>query len=140
MHLVEDKDLEPAVRGGKLYLIEHGVDVLDLVVRGGVELNHVHVTASGDAFAVVARTAGMDGGALLAVERHRKNTRQRGLADATRTDEEVRVGDSVLLDGVGKGARDVALPHDVVKRLGAPLSREHFVGHVSGSSVGPPRH
>ena len=137
VHLVEDENLEAAVRGRELHLVQHAVDVFHLVVRGCVEFDHVHVGPGGDALAVVAFAAWVRGGAVFAVERHREDTRKGGLAYAARPDEEVGMRDAILRDGVGEGARDVTLPHDVIERLGAPLSREHFVGHVSDPSIPP---
>ena len=129
MHFVKNEDLEAAMRGRELHLVEHTMDILHLVVGGCVELHHVHVGANGDSLAIVAFPAGMHGGPLLAIQRHGENTRERGLANATRPNEEVRMRDAILRNGIGECARDVILPHDVVKRLGAPLPRKDFVGH-----------
>ena len=124
MTFVDDEDL--VLRRGRLELdgVDDGLHVLDFVVRGGVKLGHVDRASGRDLPAVVAFPTRFDALRTRAIERLRENARERGLADAARTDEEIGVGDAVRLDGVAKGADDVLLSNDIVKRHRTVLERE----------------
>ena len=52
-------------------------------------------------------------GSARAVEAFGEDAGDGGFAGAARADEQVGVGDPVLLDGVGQGLRDMLLPHHV---------------------------
>lgn len=103
-------------------------DLIDAVVGGTVDLDHVEVGAGGDGLA--GRIGGIEVGlrAAGAVEGLGENARGRGLAGAARPDEEVGMRDAAAGDGVAQGADDVILADDVVKGLRTPFAGDDLVG------------
>ena len=131
VHLVHDVELVAAARRRVLHVVDDDLaDLVDLRVRGGVELEHVQAVARGDLAAAVALAARLDRRALHAVERLREDARGRGLAGAARADEDVSLRQPVLLDRVLERARDVLLADDLVERLRAIFAGENRVAHA----------
>ena len=64
-----------------------------------------------------------------AVQAFGENSREGRLARAARADEQISVGDPVLLDGVGQGLGDMFLADDIRKPLRAIFSGYDLVGH-----------
>ena len=131
VHFVDDVDLVAALRRGVADVVAQLAHVVDAVVARAVDLDARRGVAGGDLLAVVADAAGRGGRALHAVERLGEDARGRGLADAARPDEEIGVGEAVLLDRVLQRLRDVVLPDQIVKRLRPIFARENLVAHVS---------
>ena len=132
MHLVDDEDLVAIAGRPHLQAVDdHLADVVDAGVGRGVDLHHVEIAALGDLDARIAHAAGFRGRPLLAVQRPGQDARGRGLADATGTGEDERLGDAAGRDRVAKGLGDALLPDHVVEALRAPLARENLVRHVS---------
>ena len=130
VHLVDDVHLVAVPdRGHGQAGNDHLPDVLDLGVRGGVDLEHVDVAALGDLAAGVARPARLGRRAFDAAQRPREDARRRGLSHAARTGEDERLGQPVARQGVPQGLRHAALAHDVLERLRAVLPGQHLVGH-----------
>ena len=124
---VDDEDLVLRGDGLELHGVHDRLHVLDLVVRGRVELGHVDGAAGGDLAAVLARAARLHAVRVRAVEGLGEDARGRRLADAARADEEIGVRDAPARDGVAQRAHDVFLPHDVVERHRAVLERQRDV-------------
>ncbi len=97
----------------------------------GVHLDDVHRAAFIDADARRALVTRLGGGAILAVERLRKESGGRGLAGPTGAAEEVCMADLALTDGVLKGPGDVILADHVLERLRAVFAVECDVRHAS---------
>ena len=129
VHFVDDVDLEAApdrlVRD-RLHEVPH---LVDLGVRGAVDLEHVEGTSLADLAAVRALVAGLLANPALAVERLREETRRRRLAHPPRPGEEEGVGDAARGDGGLERARHVLLPDDLVEPLGSETAGEHLVRH-----------
>src|SRR3989449_5941282 len=87
--------------------------VVHAPVRGGIELDDVEVHRAspdpGAGIALPARLTRRPRTAALAIERHREDTRRRGLADATRTREQVPVRHPGPRDGPTQRGRHVIL-------------------------------
>ena len=135
VHLVDDVDLHARARRRVAHALEHRLRLLDLRVRGGVDLDDVDRAPARDLLALLALAAGLGRGPLLAAQRLREDARRARLADAARAREQERVVDAVLLDGVRERARDVLLSHEVGEPLRAVLAREHEIGHEPGQST-----
>ena len=126
--LVDVEDAELALDRRVLDLGEDAlVDVLDLVVRGAVDLDHVERRAAGDGPAGGALPAGVRGGAVLAVEGLGEDAGEGGLAGAAGAGEEVGLRDAALLDRGAQRADDVVLPDDLLEGLRAPFAGDDFV-------------
>src|SRR5216117_458020 len=96
VRFVHDVDLVTALAGGGVHgALTQVAGVVHAPVRGGIELNDVEVHRAspdpGAGIALPARLTRRPRTAALAIERHREDTRCRGLADATRTREQVPV-------------------------------------------------
>ena len=129
--LVEDVDLVAAfLRGGVHGAFAQFPGVVHSAVGCGVDLHDVQRrVAPPDAGAVLAAAAGLAVGlALRAVEGHRQDPGQRGLADAPRAAEEVGVADPSPRQSVLESLGDVFLGRDVAEAAGPVLSSEGEVG------------
>ncbi len=108
-------------------------DVLDLVVRGSVEFDHIERCSVGDRN---ARMTGVVGLPVIrtvgAVQGFGKQTCRRGLAGTARSCEEVGVGDLVLDDLTRKGRCHVILTDDFVEPLRSILAIESLIVHWHG--------
>src|SRR3989449_7283037 len=102
--------------------------VVHAPVRGGIELDDVEVHRAspdpGAGIALPARLTRRPRTAALAIERHREDTRRRGLADATRTREQVPVRHPGPRDGPTQRGRHVILHEEVGKTLGTVFAGE----------------
>ena len=124
--LVDDEDL-PAVPHRRVADdLDQVARLVDLAVRGAVDLEGVDGAPLEDLHARLARPArarGRSGGGP-AVDAGGEEARRGRLPDAARPREEVGVSHPVLGQGVRQGTDDLGLSHDVRERPGAPLSRE----------------
>ena len=129
VNFVDDVDLVFGADGEVLDVLAEFARFFDLCVRGGVDLDHVHVRLVGDGaarFALAARFAVLG---IFAVQRLGEDARRGGLADAARPDEEVGVGDAAGLHGILERARDMLLPDHIGEALRTPLSGDYLVRH-----------
>ena len=125
VRLVDDVDLVAVVAGRPvLRAFAQLARVVDAAVRCGIDLDHVERRRPGpDARAAGAGAARLVVGALvLAVERHREDARERRLARAPRTAEQVGMRDAVVGDRVLQGGRHVGLDRDVCESFRAVLA------------------
>src|SRR6202008_2427736 len=94
-------------------------------IRGGVELEQVHEAPRVDVDPGRARAAGGRGYAVRdAVEALGEDARDRRLAHAARSGEQIRVVQPPALERVRERAHDVLLPGKLGKALRAPLAGE----------------
>jgi hypothetical protein len=133
VHLVDDVDLAAGGLRQVADLVAEVANVLDAVVAGAVDLDHVDRAALGDRGALVAHVARVDRRAFDAHQALGEQARGGGLAEASPAAEEVRVMDPVVGDRVGQGAGDVLLTDQVREALRAVLACEDDVGHGSGT-------
>jgi len=96
VHFVDEIDLVTAFGGRIPNVLAQLAHILDTVVAGAVDLDHVETVAGGDLAAVIAQAAGRDRWALNAVKRLCQNPRRRSLANAARTNKEIGVREPVL--------------------------------------------
>ena len=103
-------------------------NLVDLCVGGGVDLEHVHVTALSNLDARVAHAARIGRGSLDAVQPARQDAGGRGLPDTARAGEDKRLRDALGGDRVAQRLRDAALADDVIEPLRAPLAGNNLEG------------
>src|SRR4029077_11861122 len=120
--LVHDVDLVTALaRGGVHGALTQVAGVVHAPVRGGIELDDVEVRRAsphaGAGIALPARLTCRPRTASLAIERHRKDTRRCGLADATRTREQISMRDAPARVRAPQGGTDVLLDDEIGELL-----------------------
>ena len=122
MHLVDDIHTLFDRNRRKHGLLAQLADVINAVVRCGVDLDDVHDASVLDAEAGRALAAGIAVHGVLAVERLGKYLRAGCLARATRSDEQIRVRGAACRYLIFKRFRYVLLPDDLIKGLRPPLT------------------
>jgi len=127
--LVDDVDLEAALDRGEADIVAQVAHLLDPVVRGAVDLQHVERAALGDLAADLGLGVEVDLRPVGRVERLGDDAGGRGLAGAARADQEVGLGDAPHRDRVGQRPGDVLLADHLGERLGPILAGEDLVGH-----------
>jgi len=136
VHLVDVVDFVRAARGSEFHVFTQFAHLLDAVVAGAVDLQHVHAASFGDFLAEFVLGIEIDAGAALGTERLGKDARGGGLAGATRADEEVGVREAVLRDGVAQRAHDVLLAQHVGEGLRSVFSGKNLVTHGGARLAG----
>ena len=98
VRLVENINLEAVARRTIARGFAQLANLVDATVGGRVDLDHVHRVAGANLDARIANAAGLGHGMVLrpAIQRHRQNARDGGLADAAMAAEDVAVGDASL--------------------------------------------
>ncbi len=129
VHLVDDVDLAPQLRGLVADTVTELADVVDAVVGRAVDLEVVDRGAGGDGLARRADAARRRRRALLTAERLGQHAGRGGLADAACAAEQKGVVDALLGERVRQRARHVLLPDDVVEGLRPVLACEDEVRH-----------
>ena len=130
VHFVDDVDLEMPFARRVTHVVAQLAHLLDAVVARAVDLEHVEAVARRDFLAAIANAARRHGRAVHAIERLRQDARRRSFPDPARADEEIGVGEAVLLDRVLERARHVRLPDEIVERLRPIFSRENLIAHA----------
>ena len=97
---VDDVDLIDAFGRGVAHDFAQLADVIDAVVGGPVDLQHIHAGRGGDALAGIARLAGIAVAGVGAVENLGENPRGRSLAYAARATKQVALRDAAGMDGI----------------------------------------
>ena len=97
---VDDVDLIDALGRGVAHDFAQLADVIDAVVGGSVDLQHVHAGRGGDALAGIACLAGIAVAGVGAVENLGENPRGRGLAYAAGAAKQVALRDAAGMDGI----------------------------------------
>ncbi|KAG1192207.1 hypothetical protein G6F35_013668 [Rhizopus arrhizus] len=129
VHFVDQVDLELAARRHVLRVLDHLAHVIHAGVGRGVDLQQVDVTAGVDVQAGRALATRVGTGALLAVQRLGEDTRDGGLAHATRTGEQERMVDPATVQRIAERTDHVFLAHQLGKTLRTPLAGKHEIGH-----------
>ena len=96
VHFVDDVHLEAAAGRRVQRVLQQLAHVVDLRVRGRVELDQVDEAPAVDLGAGAAHAARLGGDAGLAVQRLGDDARERGLADAARAGEQIGVVQALL--------------------------------------------
>ena len=119
LDLVDDEDLATQVGGGRVDARHELAHVVDLVVRGGVELDDVERTAVADGDAAGAGVTGLAIAQVGAVDGLGQDAGHRGLAGAARPDEQEGMADAPEADGVAQRLDDRLLADHLGEGLGA---------------------
>ncbi len=109
VHLVDEIHLVAARRRGVARVLDDLPHVIDAGVRSGVEFDEIRKSPGVDLRAGGACAAGGRRDTRFAVERFRKDARDRGLADSPGAGEQVRLMQSARLECVRERAHDVFL-------------------------------
>lgn len=117
--LVDDEDRVAAHLGDDPHLVDERADVLDRVVRGGVELVDVERAPLVEGAARFALVAGLGSVGVEAVDGLGEDAGAGGLAHAARATEEVGMGQLSPFDGVAERGGDMFLPDDRSEGRGA---------------------
>ena len=105
-------------------------DVFHAVVAGTVDLDDIQAAPLGDLKAGVAFSTRLGGGALLTIQRLRKDAGGRGFPDAARANEKIGLREALRVNGILQGAGDVVLPDNLGEGLRTVFSGEHTVTHA----------
>ena len=116
MDFVDHEDLEAPLHGLVDRLLQQALNLVHAAVGGRVQLGVVGKSAAVDLGAGRAHAARRGGDRALAVgalaiERLGENARHRGLANATRTCEQIGVVQALLGQRIGQRLHDMLLPH-----------------------------
>ncbi len=129
VHFVDEINFVTTLRRRITNVLAQLAHVLDAIVAGAIDLDHVEAVAAGDLAAIVALSAWRDGRSFEAIEGFGQNTRGRCFADAAWPDKQIRMRQPVLCDGVFQRTRDMRLPDEIVESLRPIFSCENFVTH-----------
>ena len=137
---VDDENLVPRCHRREHRTLTQLASVLDLAVRGRIELDDIDGagTVGREVEAALAHTAGIGSGALLAVERTGDDAGSRRLATTARTGEEVGVVHAVVLQSPAQWTGHVVLPHDL-GQCGRAVGAIQGHGHRSTLDACPDR-
>ena len=127
LDLVDDEDLAGEVGRRGVDARQQVAHVVDPVVRGGIELDHVERAAVADGDAGLARVVGLAVDWIKAVDRLGDDARHRRLARAARTDEEQAVADPAQAGGVAQRFDDRLLADDLAEGLRTPAPIDGLV-------------
>ncbi len=127
---VNDVDLELRAGGRVFAGLAQLADLLDAVVAGAVNFQHVERAALGDFLAARVVVVEVHLRAAGAVEAFGEDAGDGGLAGAARAAEQVGVRDALLLDGMGERLRDVLLPDDIREALRAVFAGNDLISHL----------
>ena len=128
VHLVYDVNAVPADLGWYLHLFQQAADVIDAVVRCGIELVDAVGTALLEGEAGFAGTARFEvGPRVRAVYGFGEDARGAGLAHPARAAEQVCMGQLPSLYGVLEGPGYVVLPDEGFERVGTVLPGGYYI-------------
>ena len=127
MHLVDDIDALFHRRGGVGRLVPQGAHLIDAVVGGGVQLQHVQNGAVQNAAAGGTLVAGIAVHRVPAVDRPGEDLGAGGLAGAPGAGEEVGMGGAALRHLLFQRFGDVFLPDDIGEHLGPPFAVQRLI-------------
>jgi len=117
--------------GGVDSLVPQGADLIDAVVGGGVQLQHVQEAAVFNAEAGGTLAAGVAVLGMLAVDGLGQDFGAGGLAGAAGAGEQVGVGRAALCHLPAQSLGDMGLAYDIGKRLGPPFAVECLIHGTS---------
>ena len=130
--LVDQVDLEGAACRGVGGVLTQSPYIIHAGVAGGIDLHDIETPSFGDLDAGIADTTGIVGGTVrvgLTVQGLGENACRGGLPDATRSDKEIGLGESIPPDRVLESSGDVLLADDLLKFLRSVFSCKDAVAH-----------
>ena len=134
---VDDVDAVLAADGREVRFVADLTDVVDTVVRGGVDLDDVEDGPGVDTLASLTAVAGVPVHRVLTVDCFREDLGAGRLAGTSRTGEQVGVGMPTRPHLVHEGPGDVFLPDDVREDLGSPLPVQGLICFCHGTTDFP---
>jgi hypothetical protein len=129
VNLVDDVDFEFAARREPDVITELS-DLVHAIVARAVDLKHIEADPLGDLSAGVADSARRGRRPVDAVHGFGQNASRRSLTCAARTDKEIGVSQTLLLNCILQRSNYVILAEDVIENLGAIFSRKDLVTHA----------
>ena len=129
MNLVDEVDFVRPAGGRVGRALAEVADVFHAVVARSIDLDDIQTTALGDLKAGIAFSTRLGGGALLTIQRLRKDAGGRGFPDAARANEKIGLREAFGIHRILKGAGDVVLPNNLGKGLRTVFSGEDTVTH-----------
>src|SRR4029077_2726846 len=100
MHLVDEINFVTALGRRVTNVVAQLTHVFDAVIARAIDLDHVETVARSNLAAVVAHAAWRHSRTVHAVERFRQYPGSRCFADSARSDEQIRMRQPVLRDGI----------------------------------------
>ena len=130
VHLIDQINFVATFRRSIRDVLAQLAHVFHAVVARAVNLDHVETVPRGDLAAVIAFPAWRDRRAFHAIERLCQDARGRCFPNPARPDKQISVRQTVLCHRIFERARDMRLPHQIVKRLRAIFPCENLVAHA----------
>ena len=127
VHLVHDVHALFDRRGREDGFFPQGAHVVHAVIRGRVQLHHVHDRPLADAAAGGAGAAGVPVHGVLAVDGLGEDARAGGLAGAAGADEDIGMGKAVVFHLIFQRLGDMLLPNDLIEGLRPPFSVQGLI-------------
>ena len=134
MHLVDVVDFVATLGRRILHGLAQVTNLIDTVVAGTIDLQHVQTIAFGDLFAdwivrieLNARPAGT-------IQRLGKDTGRGSLARAAWPHEQISMSQTVLCDGIAERAHHMILTEHIGEGLRAVFTGENLVAHERSDS------
>ena len=134
---VDDVDAVLAADRCEVRFVADLTDVVDTVVRGGVDLDDVEDGPRVDAFAGLTAVAGVPVHRVLTVDCLGEDLGAGRLAGTSRTGEQIGMGMPARPHLVHEGPGDVLLTDDVCKDLGSPLPVQSLICFCHGNTDFP---
>jgi hypothetical protein len=129
VNLVDDVDFEFPPRC-EADVIAKLPDLIHAIVARAVDLKHIEADPLRDLPTGVADSARSDRRAMNAVHSLGQNAGRRSFTCAARTDKEIGVSQTLLLNRILQRSNYVILAEDVIENLGAIFSRKDLVTHA----------
>lgn len=130
MNFVDDVDFKITACWCEADIVSKFANLIDAVVAGTVDFEHVEADTLGNLPARVADSARIDGRAMNAVQRLGQDPGSRRFASSARPDKKVGVSNTLLLNRIFQRLNDVILAENVVEYLGPIFSGEDLVAHA----------
>ena len=129
VHFVDQIDFVAADGRRVARVIENIAHVVDAGVRRRIELEQIDESTGVDFHACRTDAAGCRRDAVDAVEALREDARDRRLADAARSGQQIRVMQPPALERIGERRDDVFLTGKLGEGFRPPLAREDLIAH-----------
>jgi hypothetical protein len=127
---VDDVDFKITARWCEADIISKLPNLVDAVVAGTVDFEHVEADTLGNLPTRVADSARIDGRTMNAVQRLGQDPGRRRFTSSARADKKVGVSNTLLLNCIFQRLNDVILAENVVEYLGPIFSGEDLVTHA----------
>jgi hypothetical protein len=130
VNFVDDVDFKFTARWCEADIISKFANLIDAVVAGAVDFEHVEADTLGNLPARVADSARIDGRAVNAVQGLGQDSGSRSFTNPARADKKVGVSNTLLLNRIFQRLNNVILAQNVVEYLRPIFSREDLVTHA----------